>query len=138
MENSKLQNSNGGAARRDDSSSYCRALLQDMICFVLLFTMAMLVLWAFFYVMDDMMKVQSQPPKRLGIPLNDTSPMVVGSESPRRCHWPNQWCRLLFNCPKRHAHISPDPMPRAVPLAPDAEPIAPAVKPLTEYLGISS
>ncbi|KAH8335700.1 hypothetical protein KR074_010875 [Drosophila pseudoananassae] len=107
MDLSKAERQSPNDGRRADSPDYLRTLLQDLLCFFILLSVALLIVAGILFVVEDMSRLQQQ--SRRGpaqYPSTNDSQVAPGAlEEPskmpgRRCFNPYKWIRF-FNCHKR-------------------------------------
>ncbi|KAH8330856.1 hypothetical protein KR067_008331, partial [Drosophila pandora] len=107
MDLSKAERQSPNEGRRADSPDYLRTLLQDLLCFFILLSVALLIVAGILFVVEDMGRLQQQTRRSPAQdPSTNDSQVAVGSlEEPsktpgRRCFNPYKWIRF-FNCHKR-------------------------------------
>ncbi|XP_017104257.2 uncharacterized protein [Drosophila bipectinata] len=107
MDLSKAERQSPNDGRRADSPDYLRTLLQDLLCFFILLSVALLIVAGILFVVEDMSRLQQQPRRGPAqYPTTNDSQVAAGAlEEPskmpgRRCFNPYKWIRF-FNCHKR-------------------------------------
>ncbi|XP_064549770.1 uncharacterized protein LOC135436188 [Drosophila montana] len=79
---------------------YLDTMLNHILCFLVLSAIALLVIFAVVVAMDDMNKLRKSQHLRFGqsgLPENSSESSETKTPC-GRCHWPSDWCRILYNC----------------------------------------
>lgn len=107
MDISKAERQSPNDGHRADGPDYLRTLLQDLLCFFILLSVALLIVAGILFVVEDMGRIQQQTRRSPAQdPSTNDSQVAAGlleeaSKGPgRRCFNPYKWIRF-FNCQKQ-------------------------------------
>ncbi|KAH8248301.1 hypothetical protein KR038_010539, partial [Drosophila bunnanda] len=96
MDPSKLERQAQPEERNSVPPNYLKILLQDMICFFILLSLALLIVAGILYVADDVTRLQYSPRD----PTNASRTMSLEERHRHRFLRPEAWFRL-FSCQKQ-------------------------------------
>ncbi|KAM8704415.1 hypothetical protein ACLKA7_008939 [Drosophila subpalustris] len=105
MDLPKSEKVEGPTRRLRTVANFLEALLQDVFLYFVLCCLVLLMIWSVAIAVGDIkrsQKIHVEFP-----PTNSTnSNLVKHQHIIRRCIWPTEWCRLIFNCYRKRLLVS--------------------------------